>query len=421
MATILACITGWLTAAATGCTKFVHDATLTCAPADDASDGRTLTGLVLPFDTPGRTSLGNLKVTAGAVALPDDLRRVKLYRDHSDAGGTPVGYATAAEIKYDGLYMSFRVGATPDGDAALTDVREGIRDALSVELMGTNTDGGTITAASLSAVALVAVPAFDDARVNLTPPPAPTPPAPTPPVLSTAAQVSTGIVTAAQTESKLTLAAASTAMRAWMNGSREPEVTAAIQKITESAGANTVNHQWLGELWTGKTYAQRFIDTVATQTLQGGKLVGWRWVNRPTVDDYTGNLAEIPSNAVSVEHVEVESKRIAGGHKIDRKYRDFGDTEFLQSYLRQMVESYAIKEDAHCEKFIIDECMKVKNESNKQKDILRAAARANRLVKKAVNQAPTTFIVNGDDLENLLDITRDMEPAYLKMLGISCQ
>lgn len=413
----MALLLSLLTAAATGCTKFINPTTLT-ASSGDAGKDRILTGLVLPFNKVGRTSLGDLSVTAGAVELPDDLRRVKLYRDHSDVGGTPVGYATGYDIKEDGLYMSFRVGATSDGDAALTDVAEGIRDALSVELVGAATSNGEITAASLSAVALVAVPAFEDARLALDDPASqPVPKAPALP--STASQVATGVVTASSRSTNLTLEGAATAMRAWMSGSRSPDVTAAIQKITESTGTSAMNHHWLGELWAGKNYVQRFIDTVATQALIGGKLVGWRWTTRPEVADYTGNLTEIASNAVAVEHVEVDAKRIAGGHKLDRKYRDFGDVAFLESYLRQLTESYAIKEDAHCEKFIIDECMKVKNEQNKQKNILRAAARANRLVKKAINQSPTTFIVNGNDLENLLDITKDMEPAYLKLLGIS--
>ncbi|WP_215899223.1 hypothetical protein, partial [Acinetobacter oleivorans] len=63
---------------------------------------------------------------------------------------------------------TFRIAATPDGDEALADVREGVRDALSVELVHTDVDsGGNLTAGTLSAVALVPIPAFADARVDL--------------------------------------------------------------------------------------------------------------------------------------------------------------------------------------------------------------------------------------------------------------
>lgn len=130
------------------------------------TDARTISGLVLPWDSPGFTSGGRLKVKAGAVTYPDDLKQIKLLRDHSNTQGySPVGYATAAESRDDGLHMTFRIGETADGDVALKDVSEGIRDALSVELIQIQTEGDTITAGHLTAVALVAIPAFASARV----------------------------------------------------------------------------------------------------------------------------------------------------------------------------------------------------------------------------------------------------------------
>lgn len=130
---------------------------------------RTVSGLVLPWDTPGLTSNGRLKVKAGAVTYPENLKQIKLLRDHSNTEGySPVGYATAAEARDDGLHMSFRIGETADGNTALKDVAEGIRDALSVELVDIATDGDTITAGRLTAVALVAIPAFATARVETT-------------------------------------------------------------------------------------------------------------------------------------------------------------------------------------------------------------------------------------------------------------
>ena len=135
----------------------------------EKTTARTVSGLVLPWNTPGLTSGGRLQVKAGAVTYPDDLKQIKLLRDHSNTDGySPVGYATAAEARADGLHMSFRIGETADGDVALKDVSEGIRDALSVELVNIETDGDTITAGHLTAVALVAIPAFASARVDTT-------------------------------------------------------------------------------------------------------------------------------------------------------------------------------------------------------------------------------------------------------------
>ena len=132
-----------------------------------AAASRTITGLALPFGVPGHSSRGTVTVARGAVDWAADLKRIKLYRDHSDANGSPVGYATAVEETDEGISMSFRIGETPDGDAALADIREGIRDALSVEIMGAEIGGGgRLTGGTITAVALVAVPAFADARVS---------------------------------------------------------------------------------------------------------------------------------------------------------------------------------------------------------------------------------------------------------------
>jgi hypothetical protein len=124
---------------------------------------RTMTGVVVPYGQPGNTSAGRLTVRAGAVRVPDNLRTVKLLRDHDRS--RPVGYATAATDTPDGLVMSFRIGATADGDQALLEATEGLRDAFSVELDDLELDAATITGADLTAVAQVPVPAYQAARV----------------------------------------------------------------------------------------------------------------------------------------------------------------------------------------------------------------------------------------------------------------
>lgn len=142
--------------------------TLTAAePAAADAAHRTLTGLVVPYGTPGNTSAGTVVVKAGAVTLPEDLRRVKLVDEHQRPPRA-IGYAVAAEDSPAGLRMTFRVGATPAGDAALLEATEGVRDAFSVELADVATDstGATVTASRLTAVALVTVPAYADAVVD---------------------------------------------------------------------------------------------------------------------------------------------------------------------------------------------------------------------------------------------------------------
>ena len=384
-------------------TRFIQPDALT---ASEDADTRELTGLVLPFGKPGRTSRGQLSVTASAVQMPEDLKRIKLYRDHSDVGGTPVGYATAAEIKDDGLYMSFRVGATPDGDAALVDVSEGIRDALSVELISPQIAGTTITAAQLSAVAIVATPAYEDARVQVTP------------KRTVMSRMSTsGVITAGQADTgKLTLSGAADALVARLQGDTA-DVTAALGEITDAAHPNVSTTQWLGELWNGQPYQRLIVPTMGTAALTEMKLEGWRWVVRPEVDDYAGNLAEIPTNTPTTEPYSVEAKRLAGGHKLDRKYIDFPQSGFIQSYLREMARSYAEKSDARAAAFIVEQSTELL-QSTAQSDILRAAAKARQIMKRTVRVEPSTYLVNPDDLFNLMDVTMLEQPQYLELLGV---
>lgn len=132
-----------------------------------SSATRTVSGRVLPYNVTGRTTGGAIQFAAGSVKVPRDLSRVKLMRDHTgQPGATPVGYATEITERPDGLWATFSVARTPDGDAALADVREKVRDGFSVEVDGVQQSGDQVTSALLSAVALVAVPAYADARVE---------------------------------------------------------------------------------------------------------------------------------------------------------------------------------------------------------------------------------------------------------------
>lgn len=75
------------------------------------------------------------------------------------------------------------------------------------------------------------------------------------------------------------------------------------------------------------------------------KVEGWRFLTKPVVGDYAGDLADIPSNTVTTEAYSEEAARLAGGWKIDRKYADFGNTEFLNSFFSAAAQDYALKTD----------------------------------------------------------------------------
>lgn len=141
---------------------------LTCNYRVTAADlvTRTITGSIVPFGSVGSTSAGPTVIAAGAVDIPD---RVVMLIGHDD--DRPVGRLTAHDTTDAGITGSFRIVGTANGDQALLEASEGIRDGLSVGLMVSEShtdDNGTltVTAATLREVSLVTFPAFESARVS---------------------------------------------------------------------------------------------------------------------------------------------------------------------------------------------------------------------------------------------------------------
>jgi hypothetical protein len=108
-----------------------------------------------------------------------------------------------------------------------------------------------------------------------------------------------------------------------------------------SVGINTAQPQWLGELWTGKTYERKYIPLITQGTMTALTMQAWRWVTKPEVSEWTGNKTAVPSNVPVTESFEVTGQRYAGSHDYAREFRDFGRTDVIESALRGMVESYA--------------------------------------------------------------------------------
>lgn len=126
------------------------------------------------------------------------------------------------------------------------------------------------------------------------------------------------------------------------NGSRDGQMFAALADITESAHApNMAQPQYVGELWDGVGYERQYINLFNHAELTSYKVNGWKWGEKPKVASYAGNKTDVPSNTPTTLPVSIEAERIAGAHDIDRRYRDFSDTSFFESYYKAMTESYA--------------------------------------------------------------------------------
>ena len=127
---------------------------------------RTITGLVVPWDTYAQVSTGQTVAFArGSLSLSD---RSKLVLDHDPA--QPVAVYQSSSDTAEGLEATWRVPAGDRGDQILAEAADGLRDGLSVAADVTGSDdrdeGTWVTAARGRHVALLSEPAFDNARVS---------------------------------------------------------------------------------------------------------------------------------------------------------------------------------------------------------------------------------------------------------------
>lgn len=348
-------------------------------PVTATATDRTITGLALPFGEVGHTSAGPVSVAAGAVRIPTNLRSVKLFREHGRTH--PLGYATTAAETPEGLRMSFHAAATPDGDAALLEASEGVRDALSVELDNVAMDAdGRVTAADLTGVALTAVPAFPGARLVASQatgdqdqddddastagdPAGEDQDADTgaqegDPVATTPVGQGAGAPTVGASRNRrgrgrvagLSLDAAMERVIRRVNGVADAAViNAALSDITPAADTSDgafIRPQWLDELWTPIDLRRPYVNSIQSGTLTGMKVHGWKWGTRPVVGPYTGNKAPIPSGPVTFGPAEADAYRHAGGWDVDRIFVDLGSASLLSSILNAAAQDYALKIEA---------------------------------------------------------------------------
>ena len=149
------------------------------AAATASPSQRTITGLAAPYGPVGMTNLGPITFAQGALTW-ESPGRVKLLRQHDH--DRPIGYATALEDLEDGLHAAFTVPEGDQGDLALIEAANGIRDGLSVgvalseasieELIEKWIKGDTSPTAVTGAVrevSQVTIPAFSDARTDGSP------------------------------------------------------------------------------------------------------------------------------------------------------------------------------------------------------------------------------------------------------------
>lgn len=107
---------------------------------------------------------------AGAFATaPANAGKIRLRDANHAKERLPVGVAQTLDDRQDGLYGEYRVYNTPEGRAALENVKEGVYTGVSVGFYAEDEDlvDGVreVRRAQLHHVSLVEEPAYDDARI----------------------------------------------------------------------------------------------------------------------------------------------------------------------------------------------------------------------------------------------------------------
>lgn len=343
---------------------------------------RTIRGLLLPFGELSRRSVsGEEPVMFSAetdLALPIDPMVATLYDDDHNRF-EPRGRGLAFESTPEGVVAAFTVAKTPEGDELLQRAQQEPKPRLSPEIKGLVRRGtaalkGAITGASIASVGAFGTAALfsaiDDVTEAPEPEPAPTTD-PTDPTESTEESepemsiVPDTVVTVEDDTTTDTTTDSTTAnglFAALAHAGRTQDRSAladytgggalfAISTIQDSGpdgkaiAADTRVPQFVGELWKRRRYQRKFIPLFNSAPLTSLRITGWKWTDEPEVGDYAGNTAEVPSNPIDTEPVSKDARRLAGGHKLDRRFVDFGDTTVYASYFDKMTESYARKSD----------------------------------------------------------------------------
>jgi HK97 family phage prohead protease len=354
-----------------------------------SASSRTITGVATTYGQQASASTGPVIIEAGSLHWADDLSRLKLLVDHDQT--QPVGYATAVTDTDADLSITFHVPEGDDGDRALLQASNGLRDGLSVGVW-MDDDGYTldadgyahVTSGMLREVSLCALPAIDDARVsdvaatahhgrNIMPTEettataapavaatgtAPTPEPTTQPAPAAPVQQAAPITPPAASgpRSVTVQQAARIVSDVVRHGGAAADVRAALADVTPASLPGTgatgmedpfLRDTWLGELWTASKVERPFIDLLGTpRGIDGLKVYGWKWEVKPEVDDYAGNKAEIPTNSPKLVPAESGVSRLAGGWDVDRIYIDLGDASLIEAMWQAAVEDYRVKTEA---------------------------------------------------------------------------
>ena len=346
-----------------------------------SEERREISGKIVPMGTGevGHTNLGDYTFAANSIEIADP-SKIKLLSQHDLK--KPIGRMTAAEVRPDGIYATFKLSRSSGGNDALIMAQEGLITGLSVgaEIIASkpSKDGYTVVSqARLKEVSLVTVPAFASAEILEIAAEEVTPAEETPqtesetvvedttveatPVEAAAVEAARPTITAmAYTTPRLNLnITAGEYAKAQLNASRGDadarELVAALQVATVAENTGMVPPTYLKDVIGIIDSSRPFIDSIERAALpaSGMKIFTPKLGTQAAVD-LTAEGAEFASADTTVTFQEDNVVKFAGAGVLDLELVDRSDPSFLDLYLRELAASYAQKTDQYAAKIAAD-------------------------------------------------------------------
>jgi HK97 family phage prohead protease len=358
-------------------TLYIEASSIECS-----EERREISGKIVPMGTGeiGHTNLGAYTFAANSIDIADP-SKIKLLSQHDLK--KPIGRMTAAEVREDGIYATFKLSRSTGGNDALIMAQEGLVTGLSIgaEIISSkpSKDGHTVvSAARLKEVSLVTVPAFASSEILEIAAEEVIPAVETPtetesetvvedttveatPVEAAAVEAARPTVTAmAYTSPRINLnITAGEYAKAQLNASRGDadarELVAALQVATVAENTGMVPPTYLKDVIGIIDSSRPFIDSIERAALpaSGMKIFTPKLGTQAAVD-LTAEGAEFASADTTVTFQEDNVVKFAGAGVLDLELVDRSDPSFLDLYLRELAASYAQKTDQYAAKIAAD-------------------------------------------------------------------
>jgi HK97 family phage prohead protease len=358
-------------------TLYIEASSIECS-----EERREISGKIVPLGTGeiGHTNLGAYTFAANSIEIADP-SKIKLLSQHDLK--KPIGRMTAAEVREDGIYATFKLSRSSGGNDALIMAQEGLVTGLSIgaEIIASkpSKDGYTVvSAARLKEVSLVTVPAFASSEIleisaEEVIPAEETQPESEPDTVEETTQAEAPAVEAAAVEAaRPTVAAmhyttprlnlnitAGQYAKAQLNASRGDadarELVAALSVATVAENTGMVPPTYLKDVIGIIDSSRPFIDSIERAALpaSGMKIFTPKLGTQAAVD-LTAEGAEFASADTTVTFQEDNVVKFAGAGVLDLELVDRSDPSFLDLYLRELAASYAQKTDQYAAKIAAD-------------------------------------------------------------------